>query len=361
MKTQFSSTPDVVVLNRIQAEKILNRPIMSYDDMHKAAHDLLALGAKSVLLTGEYVEDDLFNQDYWTNGQESFWLANKRMPNKNHHDVEKTLSSTISTCLGLGYSIKDAVVIAKMHVNRAIRHSTEIENDAKRLFPDDWPENQMDIPFLSLRPLKQLPPAFKTCHIGLYPVVDRSDWLEKLLPLGVKTIQLRIKDLQGYPLEEDIKRSVLLAKQYNATLFINDYWDLAIQFGANGVHLGQDDLPKADIAKIHEAGLYLGVSTSCYYEVAAALAVNPSYIACGPIYSTTSKIMSFNPQGIEQLKRWRRTLQYPLVAIGGINLERLPDILKTNVEGISLISAITKATDPDIATKQFLRIIKAGL
>lgn len=338
---------EVFIPNRIEAEKILNRQLTSYDDIQKAAHDLLALGANSVLLTGDYVEDNLFSQDYWTNGQESFWLANKRMPNKNNHSVEKTLSSAISTCLASGYSIKDAVVIAKMHVNRNLRTAT-------RLFPDDWPEDQMDIPFLSSDVLKQLPPAFKACHLGLYPVVDSSDWVEKLLSLGVKTIQLRIKDLQGYPLEADIKRSILLAKQYNATLFINDYWELAIQLGASGIHLGQDDLPKADIAKIHDAGLYLGVSTSCYYDVAAALAVNPSYIACGPIYSTTSKIMSFNPQGIKQLQRWRRTLQYPLVAIGGINLERLPDILKTNVEGIALISAITKAADPDKVTKQLL-------
>ena len=354
MKTQFASTSAVIVLNRIEVGKILNRRLTSYEHIQKAAYDLLVLGAKSILLTGDDVEDNLFSQDYWTNGQESFWLANKRMSNKNYVGLEKTLFSAISSCLDLGYSIKDAVVIAKMHVNHNVRTATEIKNHVPRLFPDDWPENQMDIPFLSRSPLKELPPSFNTCHLGLYPVVDRSDWVGKLLPLGVKTIQLRIKDLQGYQLEEEIKRSVLLAKQYNATLFINDYWELAIQLGAIGVHLGQDDLPKADIAKIREAGLYLGVSTSCYYEVAAALAVNPSYIACGPIYSTTSKIMSFNPQGIEQLQRWRRTLQYPLVAIGGINLERLPDILKTNVEGIALISAITKAADPDIATKQFL-------
>lgn len=349
---------NVVTPNRIEAEIILNRRIISNKDIEDAAHDLLALGAKSILLKGGHVEGDLLSQDYWTNGQESFWLANKRMPAKHYRGTGCVLSSAIAACLALGYSIKDALVIAKMYVHRGIRCSIEVKKNTARLFHDAWPENQMDLPYLSTTFLKSKPHAFKTCQIGLYPVVDRSHWLEKLLPLGVKTIQLRIKDLHGEALETEIKIAITLAKKYNATLFINDYWELAIQLGADGVHLGQDDLLKADIANIHQAGLYFGISTHCYYEVAAAHRFNPSYIACGPIYSTTSKLMPFNPQGIEQLKRWRRILHYPLVAIGGITIERLPAILKTNVEGIALISAITKADDPCRVTKQFLKIIK---
>lgn len=348
---------DVVTPNRIEAERILNKRLITYEDIQEAAHALLALGAKSILIKGGHVEDDVLSQDYWTNGQESFWLANKRMPNKHYRGTGCVLSSAIAACLALDYSIKDALVIAKMYVNRGIRNSIEVVKGSARLFHDAWPENQIDLPYLSSTPLSSLPTSFKTCHIGLYPVIDSSDWLEKLLPLGVKTIQLRIKNLHGESLEREIKRSVLLAKKYSATLFINDYWELAIQFGAEGVHLGQEDLAKADIARIRQSGLYLGISTHCYYEVAAAHTFNPSYIACGPIYCTTSKVMSFNPQGIEQLQRWRRTLQYPLVAIGGINLERLPNILKTKVEGVSLISAITKAADPGMVTKQFLRIM----
>ncbi|OGV35119.1 MAG: phosphomethylpyrimidine kinase [Legionellales bacterium RIFCSPHIGHO2_12_FULL_35_11] len=349
---------DVVTPNRIEAERILNKQLISYEDIQEAAHALLALGAKSILIKGGHVDDDLLSQDYWTNGQESCWLVNKRMPHKHYRGTGCVLSSAITACLALGYSIKDALVIAKMYVNRGIRNSIEIVEGTARLFHGPWPENQIDLPYLSSTHLNRLPPSFKTCQIGLYPVVDRSDWLEKLLPLGVKTIQLRIKDLHGEPLEKEIKRSVMLAKQYSATLFINDYWELAIQFGAEGVHLGQEDLPKADITKIRQSGLYLGVSTHCYYEVAAAHTFSPSYIACGPIYFTTSKVMPFNPQGIERLQRWRRTLKYPLVAIGGISLERLSDILNTKIDGIALISAITKAAAPDIVTKLFLKIIR---
>ena len=205
---------DVVTPNLIEAEKILNRRLTSYEDIQEAAHAILALGAKSVLLKGGHVEDDLLSQDYWTNGQESFWVSNPRLPNKHYRGTGCTLSSAIAACLALGYSVKDAIVIAKMYVNRGIRNSLAIAPHTSKLFHDAWPENQIDLPYLSSTPLLKLPSPFKTCQMGLYPVVDSSHWLEKLLPLGVKCIQLRIKDLQGIPLQEEIKRSVSLAKKY---------------------------------------------------------------------------------------------------------------------------------------------------
>lgn len=123
------------------------------------------------------------------------------------------------------------------------------------------------------------------------------------------------------------------------------------------MHLGQEDINTADIKMIFKAGLRLGISTHSYYEVARAHSLKPSYMACGPIFSTTSKMMPFVPQGLIQLKRWRRTLDYPLVAIGGINLERLPDVLMTNVDGIALISDITETQDPIARTKQLLTMM----
>jgi hydroxymethylpyrimidine kinase / phosphomethylpyrimidine kinase / thiamine-phosphate diphosphorylase len=167
-------------------------------------------------------------------------------------------------------------------------------------------------------------------------------------------IQLRVKNLSAPALEQEIKQSLHYAAQAGALLFINDYWELAIALGAKAVHLGQEDIEQADIDKIREAGLYLGVSTHCYYEVARAHALNPSYMACGPIYETTSKIMRFHPQGLDQLYRFQRTLSYPLVAIGGITLERLPQVVKMGVEGVAVISAITQAKDPEQALQQFL-------
>ncbi len=345
---------DVVTPNRLEAETIVNCSLTSYDMMRDAAHALIALGAKSVFLKGGDVNDRRFSQDYWTNGNVSFWLANHRAPRKIYHGVGCVLSSAIAACLALGYSIKDAVVIAKMVVNRSIRCALVIDSFSAKLFHDGWPENQEDIPFLSPQPLVQERVPFSPCKVGFYPVIDSSHWLEKLLPQGVKCIQLRIKNKPTRILEDEINYCIRLAKQYGAILFVNDYWQIAIRLGADGVHLGQEDLLAADIDQIYQAGLHLGISTHCYYEVARAHTLHPSYIAFGPIYATTSKDMPFQPQGITQLQRWRRTLSYPLVAIGGISLNRLSEVLATGVNGIALISAVTKAADPLAATRQFL-------
>ena len=345
---------DLITPTRMDAEKIINQSLTSYQDIQEGAHALLELGAKSVLIKGDQINDASLSQDYWTNGYESFWIANQRVLKKKYPGTGCILSSALAACLALGYSMKDALIIATMYVNRGIRKAIDKDQYTAKPVHGDWPEDEVDLPYLSPKPLVKVPEPFKHCRTGLYPVVDSSSWLEKLIPQGVQCIQLRIKNSSGKVLEEEIKRSVYLAKKYGITLFINDYWELAIRFGAEGIHLGQEDLLDADIAKIHQAGLFLGVSTHCYYEVARAHALSPSYIACGPIYHTTSKIMPFQPQGIQQLQRWRRTLHYPLVAIGGINLERLPEVLQSGVEGVSLISAITKADNPITATQQFL-------
>jgi len=348
---------DIITPNCHEAEILLNRSITSYHDLENAAQSLIELGARNVLLKGGHFKDSVFSQDYWTNGHESFWLANTRFQEKNYRGTGCMMSSAIAGCLALGFTIKDAVVIGKMIVHRGIRLSKSLDPHTAELFYGSWPEEQVDLPYLSPTPLTEPPKRFQPCSMGLYPVVDRYRWLEILLPLGVKHIQLRIKDLKGIALDHDIQKSIQLAKDYGALLFINDYWEQALRFKAEGIHLGQSDIESADINRIREAGVSLGISTHCYYEVARAHTCRPSYMACGPIYPTTSKIMPFQPQGISQLNRLRRTLQYPLVAIGGINHERLPDILESGVEGVAVISAITQSEDPIVSTKVFLKMI----
>jgi hydroxymethylpyrimidine kinase / phosphomethylpyrimidine kinase / thiamine-phosphate diphosphorylase len=344
---------DIVICNIAEAETLLNSTINSYQEVQQAAYALFFLGARSILIKGGNLKNSLFCQDYWTNGEESFWLANKRLPEKKYTGKKDIFSAAVAACLARGYLIKDTLVITKMYVNRGLRKALPKKQTAQ-FFHSGWPEGQVDLPYLCTKPLLKLPHVFKPCKIGLYPIVDSSLWVEKLLMQGVKCIQLRIKKANELLLEKEIRRSVFLAKKYQAELFINDYWQLAIRLNATGVHLGQEDLHDADIDEIYHSGLYLGVSTHCYYEVARAHANRPSYIACGPIYFTNSKEMSFQPQGIEQLKCWRRTLSYPLIAIGGINLERLPDILKSKVDGVSVISAITQTSDPCAAIEEFL-------
>ena len=222
-----------------------------------------------------------------------------------------------------------------------------------------FPNRQEDLPLLTARAGIDInPPRFPPCAetpLGLYPVVDRADWLKRLLPQGVTTAQLRIKDLSGDALRQELARGIALARQYNCRLFINDYWRLAIELDAYGVHLGQEDLDGADIDAIRAAGLRLGISSHCHCEVARAIACAPSYIACGPIYHTTTKDMPWIPQGLNGLNYWLETLDYPLVAIGGINRERLPEVAATGVNSVAMITAITLADAPEQTTRNFLQ------
>ncbi|MEC8428179.1 MAG: thiamine phosphate synthase, partial [Pseudomonadota bacterium] len=194
--------------------------------------------------------------------------------------------------------------------------------------------------------------------LGLYPIVDSADWLERLLPQGVTTAQLRVKHLQGEALAREIERAVAIGKQHNCRLFINDYWQLAIEKGAYGVHLGQEDLETADLLAIQRAGLRLGLSNHCHWEVARALAVQPSYIACGPTFATTTKDMPWVPHGLEGLDYWVKALpDYPLVSIAGINDHNIRDIADTGVSGIAMITAITLDQDPEAKTRQLMELI----
>ncbi|MCG1034619.1 thiamine phosphate synthase [Bacillus amyloliquefaciens] len=198
-------------------------------------------------------------------------------------------------------------------------------------------------------------------RLGLYPVVDSVAWIERLLAAGVKTIQLRIKDKQDDEVEADVIAAIALGRRYDARLFINDYWRLAIKYQAYGVHLGQEDLETTELEAIRAAGLRLGVSTHDDMEIDVALAARPSYIALGHVFPTQTKQMPSAPQGLEQLARHIDRLgDYPTVAIGGISLERAPAVLATGVGSIAVVSAITQADDWQAATTQLLQLAGAG-
>ena len=198
-------------------------------------------------------------------------------------------------------------------------------------------------------------------RLGLYPVVDSVEWIERLLEAGVRTIQLRIKDKRESEVEADVVAAIALGRRYNARLFINDYWQLAVKHQAWGVHLGQEDLETTDLNAIRTAGLRLGVSTHDDMEIDVALAARPSYIALGHVFPTQTKQMPSAPQGVMQLAQHiRRLADYPTVAIGGISLERAPEVLATGVGSIAVVSAITQARDWKAATAQLLALAGAG-
>jgi thiamine-phosphate diphosphorylase len=185
--------------------------------------------------------------------------------------------------------------------------------------------------------------------LGLYAIVDTADWIERVLAAGVKTVQLRIKDANQPNLREEIRRSVAAARAANAQLFINDHWRIAIEEGAYGVHLGQEDLAIADLDAIARAGLRLGLSTHAYWEVCRAWAIQPSYVACGPIHPTAAKAMPWIPQGNGNLAYWCSLLPCPVVAIAGMDVTRATQAVECGAAGVAVISAITAAASPEKA------------
>ena len=148
---------------------------------------------------------------------------------------------------------------------------------------------------------------FKDCGntaLGIYPVVDRAYKLKPLYEVGITTVQLRVKDMSGDTLENEVIEAIKISEAYDARLCLNDFWELGIKHKAYGIHLGQEDIQEADIQAILDAGLRLGISTHTTNEIEIAMAFEPSYLAIGPIFETTSKKMVYNPVGIEDLKKW---------------------------------------------------------
>ena len=184
-----------------------------------------------------------------------------------------------------------------------------------------------------------------------YPIVDSSDWLERLLPLGIKLVQLRVKDRSESDLRAEITAARDLCAAYRCQLIVNDYWQLAIELGCDFIHLGQEDLDLADIDTIKQAGIRLGVSTHSDEELARALALAPDYIALGPIHPTILKKMPWAPQGLERVGEWKRRIgKTPLVAIGGINIERARAIFEAGADVVSVVTDITLDQDPEART-----------
>lgn len=183
---------------------------------------------------------------------------------------------------------------------------------------------------------------------GFYPVVDDVRWLRHFLPLGVRTIQLRLKHQSPTEVQQQIREALDIAADYpDCQLIINDYWQIAIEKGATWLHLGQEDLANADRAAIRAAGIRLGVSTHSPEELATALAAKPDYIALGPIYPTTLKQMPWSPQGLARIGEWKAQISVPLIAIGGITLERAPAVLAAGADSIAVVSDVLSAPDPD--------------
>lgn len=181
-----------------------------------------------------------------------------------------------------------------------------------------------------------------------YPIVPNCAWLARVAPLGIKTVQLRLKDAGPDETSRELLMALKLAAAYDIQLIINDHWQAAIDARADYVHLGQEDLAAADLDAIRQAGLKLGISTHSEDELETALRAGPNYVALGPIYETKLKAMAWAPQGLARIAQWKARLgATPLVAIGGITPARAGAVLAAGADSVAVITDFMTAPHPE--------------
>lgn len=188
-----------------------------------------------------------------------------------------------------------------------------------------------------------------------YLIVDRASWLPRLLPQGVKLVQLRAKDMDEPTLRREIREARELCARYGAQLIVNDYWKLAIELGCDFVHLGQEDLGEADVPAIRGAGVKLGLSTHDEAELETALLAKPDYVALGPIYPTILKAMKWAPQGLARIRIWKERIgEVPLVAIGGLTVERAPGCFEAGADSLAVVTDVLLNADPEARAREWV-------
>ena len=412
IKEKLLPLVDLLTPNGQEVYKLTGVLVTSWTCLRAAAKKLLALGVGATIIKGGHIDiAENKSIDFCTDGKQEYWLSSDRINIKNNHGTGCTFSSALAALLALGYALKDAFVIAKAYINQGLNLSKEHNVGSAfgrqgSITQGAWPDNINNYPEVLVcgselaesigwtdcrqepeqdqkqalkQALKQEPLSIKqeslcintkqafcsdfasvqTNKLGLYPVVDSITWLERLLKTGVTTIQYREKKLTGDELETAIQQAIALGKQYKAKLFINDYWQLAIKHKAYGVHLGQEDIQTADLSAIKQTGLRLGISTHGHYELLKIKQYKPSYLAVGAIFPTKTKDMTGQIQGVKTLEQLvKLNPDIPMVAIGGINLQRAESVLATQVGSIAVVTAITEAEDPECAVNEFQQLFQ---
>ncbi|UPR58089.1 thiamine phosphate synthase [Vibrio sp. ED004] len=309
------------------------------------------------------VSDDSSVLDIWSHldanrAIESDTTAPQELDSRGHF-------AWLLTLLALEFPLEDALALARA---------------ASNVSRGTWPSHYQDFPIPVLED-ERLDisvgwanqgtsltfPELSKNSLGLYPVVDDVEWIERLLKLGINTVQLRIKNPQQADLEQQVARSIELGREHNAQVFINDYWQLALKHGAFGVHLGQEDIEESNLSQLSQAGIKIGLSTHGYYELLRIVQINPSYIALGHIFPTTTKEMPSKPQGLVRLSLYQQLIDtipyteeltgYPTVAIGGIDQSTAAQVWYCGVSSLAVVRAITLAEDPQKVIEFFDKLM----
>lgn len=258
-------------------------------------------------------------------------------------------NGVLLACAALGFLAHDAACIAQ---------AWQRQSDRLGGFdPDHWPDAPQDFGMAPF-PRDQ---AFPSCPhaLGLYAVLPDAQWVKRMAEAGVPTVQLRFKSEDPAAVAREVAAAVRAVEGSTSLLFINDHWQQAIEAGAYGVHLGQEDMADAPLEKIRSAGLRLGLSTHGYAEMLKADAASPSYLALGAVFPTTLKRMATAPQGTGRLQLYAGLMkQHALVGIGGIDESRMSQVLQSGVGSVAVVRAITGSDAPEAAVQRLQKILR---
>jgi len=359
-RTELMPRATLATPNRAEAATLLGiAGPLDRASVEQAAKALREMGCQAVAITGGD-SNGSHSEDYASTPHASGWLSLPRVTAAHTHGTGCVFASSAAAAMARGFVAIEALVLAKMATTHALRHGYAAGAGAGPVRPRSGfalrPEN---LPAFTIPGQDSVPPFAPLTDpaLGLYAIVDSAAWVRRVLDAGVRTVQLRIKDPRNPALRGEIRESVAAARATGAQLFINDHWQVAIEEGAYGVHLGQEDLATADLAAIAGAGLRLGVSTHAYWEVCRAWTLRPAYIACGPIHPTGAKAMPWMPQGNGNLAYWCTLLPLPVVAIAGMDAARATQAAQCGAAGVAVISAITAAASPENAIAELRQAI----
>ncbi len=194
--------------------------------------------------------------------------------------------------------------------------------------------------------------------VGSSPGLEPIAHAEAAVRGGAPAIQLRMKDSPTRRMVEVARELRSLTAASGALLIVNDRVDVALVAGADGAHLGDDDLPLEVARRVVSEGLLLGRSVDDEEQAAAAASAGAGYIGLGPIFPTASKHDTGPIVGVEGLGRVRRRVGLPIVAIGGIGMENAAEVIRAGADGIAVIGAVAQASDPEAATRMLLERIR---
>ncbi len=365
---RLARVSSVITPNRDEAAALLRLPRWRGDGAPPAewvdamrARWLRGGRAQAVLLKGGHADGDA-SIDWLVGARTLQAAAVARLPDGGStHGTGCLYASTVAAQLACGASVADAAVEAQARTRAAIARAWR-GGSGLRLADSAASGDSEDLPALAAidaPPAWPLPAPFAPLREapGLYVLAPDADWALRLLDWGARTVQLRIKHGDAKLRRAQIARVAAAARACDAQLFVNDHWRDALEAAAFGVHLGQDDvaaLPGTALDDLRAAGTRLGLSTHNAAELARAHALQPSYVACGPVFATRSKALAHQPLGLDGLRWWaaRCKPRYALVAIGGIGIDQVGAALRAGADGVAVIGAVIDSPDP----RQALRV-----